>query len=35
MKGPFLPKIDGDHAHLNAQFIVFEIRAAARPAERV
>ncbi|MEH0986250.1 nuclear transport factor 2 family protein [Micromonospora sp. CPCC 205556] len=25
--------IDGDRAHLNAQFIVFEVRAAARPAD--
>ncbi|MFF4622196.1 nuclear transport factor 2 family protein [Nonomuraea jabiensis] len=26
-------EIDGDSAHMNAQFIVFEIRAAARPAD--
>ncbi|WP_243788948.1 nuclear transport factor 2 family protein [Saccharopolyspora gloriosae] len=26
-------EIDGDHAHLNAQFIVFEVRALTRPAE--
>lgn len=25
--------VDGDHAHLNAQFIVYRVRAAARPAE--
>jgi ketosteroid isomerase-like protein len=26
-------EVDGDRAHLNAQFVVFEIRAAARPAD--
>ncbi|MFJ1750521.1 nuclear transport factor 2 family protein [Streptomyces sp. NPDC088116] len=25
--------VDGDHAHLNAQFVVFETRAFARPAD--
>jgi SnoaL-like protein len=24
---------EGDHAHVNAQFVVFEVRAAARPAD--
>jgi len=28
-----LIEIDGDSAHLNAQFIVFEVRAAVRPEE--
>jgi hypothetical protein len=26
-------EVDGEHAHLNAQFVVFEVRAAARPAD--
>jgi hypothetical protein len=28
-----LIEVDGDRAHLNAQFVVFEIRAAVRPAD--
>jgi hypothetical protein len=26
-------EVDGDRAHMNAQFVVFEVRATARPAE--